>query len=975
MNFWKRSSTLFLALAMLLAALPILPFTANAENLNTSGPLYAGFSKVRIDPSGHPDGPILGLPMLGYGTSTDRLSTGGMDDTGDGKVDEKDGLFVTCIAITDQYGKSILYYGIDVINPSQSWVIPAKEAVLAALKEVGHQLEITDLYMSASHTHNGPDLKYGISFTQEELDADPIAQRTKVYREWVYEQLAQVSVEAMADREEVTLTKGEFDVSDAILAMNPNATANQQRMNYVRHYKTVVDGEVKYGGSNFGYTKYTADTTMAMEPVDRMHLIQLTPKSGEKDPIVMVNWDAHVTLNSTASTKYGKENNLKMSSDWVNNLRYGVEAAGYRVAFSQSTGGNKTPQTPVKALQNPDIQVDGEGRGYKYGARLAEIALYGLQNHMSQPLDTSRIRNVTASFKFPTNAPTEEEAALITAMLAADPSTYPEGYPSLVDYLSHADTWAKRTQYYSTYPYLKNINSRYQLSNTQRRMQYLTTLQSSYSVGVLAIGTELSFVVAGNELADRYSFTDTLENTTDNDWDDLIDDTYGRPIVMGYTNTEGGYVPHQLAYIYNEGSPDYAIGSYEAQSGIASRYSGERLVQFFGDLLDSVNSDEIRYQCACGGKAVAGEYGHTCEKVEFLPWNMDDCLPTGGNYYLTKDVVTAYQTEITSSTLRLDLNGHNITYRIPVEEGENAQAGTTHSTRVLTISDNAKLYLTDSTANPGTISRDLSALTDAQKNKITNYGLLLYISGTSEATMFGGILDSTGAVAGGGGCVAVFNSASTFTMYGGLMKGGQSSDGGVLFNRGSTCLYGGELTGGTTAGTTGYPGVHSLAEGSNPIGRLTIGGDVRIQNNLRANGKPINVYAANPEESFHLKDTFTGTVGVAISYPADKKLVGTAESAGGAGRLILDNSTKFRFARSGNQLVLTTAPTGDMDGNSKLNTDDAVYLLLHTMFGGEDYPITLISKDMDGNGKLNTDDAVYLLLHVMFGEEDYPIPA
>ena len=32
-------------------------------------------------------------------------------------------------------------------------------------------------------------------------------------------------------------------------------------------------------------------------------------------------------------------------------------------------------------------------------------------------------------------------------------------------------------------------------------------------------------------------------------------------------------------------------------------------------------------------------------------------------------------------------------------------------------------------------------------------------------------------------------------------------------------------------------------------------------------------------------------------------------------------------------------------------------------------------KDMDGNGKLNTDDAVYLLLHVMFGAEDYPIAA
>ena len=352
---------------------------------------------------------------------------------------------------------------------------------------------------------------------------------------------------------------------------------------------------------------------------------------------------------------------------------------------------------------------------------------------------------------------------------------------------------------------------------------------------------------------------------------------------------------------------------------------------------------------------------------------MDDCLPTGGNYYLTRDVVTTYQTEINSSTLRLDLNGHNITRTVSAADGQNALEGKTHQTRALSVSAGSQLYLTDSTANPGTISRDLSALTDAQKNKITNYGLLVFINGTGAVTVFDGILDATGTVAGGGGCVAVFNSASTFTMYGGLMKGGQAYNGGVLFNRGTTYLYGGELTGGTTAGTTGYPGVYSLTESGYPIGRLTVGGDVRIRDNKRSNGAQINVFALTSEESFHLKDTFTGTVGVAIAYPADKKLVGTVESTGGAGRLILDNSTKFRFAKKGDQLVLTTAPTGDMDGNSKLNTDDAVYLLLHTMFGTEDYPITLISKDMDGNGKLNTDDAVYLLLHVMFGAEDYPL--
>ena len=43
------------------------------------------------------------------------------------------------------------------------------------------------------------------------------------------------------------------------------------------------------------------------------------------------------------------------------------------------------------------------------------------------------------------------------------------------------------------------------------------------------------------------------------------------------------------------------------------------------------------------------------------------------------------------------------------------------------------------------------------------------------------------------------------------------------------------------------------------------------------------------------------------------------------------------------------------------------------MFGEEDYPIPSgMGQDVNGDGRVTTDDAVYLLLHVMFGAEDYP---
>ena len=63
---------------------------------------------------------------------------------------------------------------------------------------------------------------------------------------------------------------------------------------------------------------------------------------------------------------------------------------------------------------------------------------------------------------------------------------------------------------------------------------------------------------------------------------------------------------------------------------------------------------------------------------------------------------------------------------------------------------------------------------------------------------------------------------------------------------------------------------------------------------------------------------------------------------------------------------------GDMDSNKKKNSDDAVYLLYHTLFGKEDYPIKQ-SGDIDGNGKTDSNDAVYLLYHVLFGEDEYPL--
>ena len=63
---------------------------------------------------------------------------------------------------------------------------------------------------------------------------------------------------------------------------------------------------------------------------------------------------------------------------------------------------------------------------------------------------------------------------------------------------------------------------------------------------------------------------------------------------------------------------------------------------------------------------------------------------------------------------------------------------------------------------------------------------------------------------------------------------------------------------------------------------------------------------------------------------------------------------------------------GDLDGNEVVDIDDAIWLLLHTMLGEENYPLNQ-PVDYDKNNTVDIDDAIWLLLHTMLGAENYPL--
>ena len=311
--------------------------------------IQAGFGRVDITPQKYG-------PLGGYGNDHERFCNTIIDRP-----------LGTCIAISDEGGKTILLITTDCLHTNKAQVAIIREAITAATGIPGDHIMI-----AASHTHSGPSINgVGLDATQE-------------YFKHQAKQLAIAAKLALEDRKPAQIRIGQDILTN---------------MTFDRHYR-MNDGTAK--GTGFGSLEsgYKDHLDKADEQMQVMRFVR-----EDAQDIVLINWQAHVTF-------VGKSSEGILSADYVGSLRNHLEGlTGCQMAFFQGACGNLVPRSRI-----PEKNVV-EDNYIAYGRKLAEYAAQIMEN--AQPVDGGSIRTKQMQYKAVVNhteddkVPAAEEAMAI----------------------------------------------------------------------------------------------------------------------------------------------------------------------------------------------------------------------------------------------------------------------------------------------------------------------------------------------------------------------------------------------------------------------------------------------------------------------------------------------------------------------------------------------------------------------------------
>ena len=903
-----------LALVCMMTVLVCAVFAAAPKADAADHKYQVGYARVDVNPynvDGDFSSGIMQLPLRGSGDVWNRLSTAGLvDDNGDGVIDANDGLKATCVAITDETGKTVLLINIDLIGGTMiskvnAAIVARVEAALASGELSGVSLAKEDIYYGGTHTHNAPDTTVYASGGKTGTNSDgvelgPINENLGIWINRTVEDVADAAILALQDRAAATITRDQLSASDAT-----DPVVKGKKMVTTRHLVNGEDGSI--AGDNFN--DRGNNPKQITEADDTIYLLKFSFQDANKLPVIFTGWRGHPSLNN--SNSYENSGTKCMSSDYVNAYRHALEfgvkvtidteygvghvaswelgdTQKYRVIFFNGTGGNTNPRnTEVMRDENGNALTYGSGttmRGYSwidvsaskaeikgracsYGVVLATMAQeclddgknasavpYGQIKTMKKSFTTPRktagisqlshnagvayqasdklydtayaeYNKVNSKFSAYKTAYNDYKDAGVLGFLYKSKmetalkeynsanSTYTSGsLKAYEDYMaasftnaaSQASTTTVNGTYGPTKPLQTHpmiykqedgqtfaVGSRFHASNLvsswNTNLDIPKTGNITVTLNAFMVGEELAFVVIPGEPFDYYYKERGIYTPENNLWQILNDDTYGKPIVLGYTNGADGYFPNIEAYYYNEGRTDKAIGSYETQNNTKEAGHGEQMIYELRSMLAVLNGEDRTAYCE-----------HCKQDAVWTPFK-GQTLETG-HYYLCSDYNTTQMKIADGMTVCFDLNGY--TY--------------TGATRAFYNDQNAK----DASAK-ATLS-----IMDSSKAK------------TGVVTGCGGEL---GAARGYGGGTIIMGMGHELNIYGGTITSyehtlNSASSGTVLLIRGTLNMYGGQIIGGKTSSAKGDFWYSSKV---NTVDRTGMGGALYLSGTLNMYGGKI----------------------------------------------------------------------------------------------------------------------------------------
>ena len=579
-----------------------------------------------------------------------------VDTNGDNLLGRGDGIYATVTSVTDSEGETLIFVTIEGIGGYVALLEALKVSAVEAIAAEGGNLSADRIYVNGSHSHCAIDL-IRLAARKDEPSV--------AYWEYYKQRVADAVVAAYKSASPATMSKGQLDVSDTI----------GHQMNFIRHYNNKIehkffgytyDTEWTIRGSNFGGSEGTRDSHL-YDADDTLYLLQFTPTNGDA-PIVMMNWRAHGTMVNGQNI---------LSGDHIAGIRSTMEKAGYRFAYLQGAAGNTVPESAISTLNTwktataDDFTYVSDDTNatnvHRYGYWMTKAAIACL-NNMTQ-VEAGKIR--TLYYDFVTDkqkdSAVEIEAIFYWHDVMGSPNkggiTYVEngvektfdGFPWI--YTSASGEMAIFDSYY-------HLHNGYDRNSTAAAQA--ATKNSAIRLNAMLLGDEVAFVTCGNEISDRYSLTDSLVynkstgytlKENDNDWLDLIDETYGMPFVLGYTSGNHPYMSNSLSYTYNAGSTKVAGGCYESKTSPFAQGTGEKMIVEFNNMLDSLAASGNTKNATCPN------CGNSAEWVGLNTYTYSNYkAELNGHYYLLEDLSINDSISLKAGAkVCLDLNGHSLT--------------------------------------------------------------------------------------------------------------------------------------------------------------------------------------------------------------------------------------------------------------------------------------------------------------------------